>query len=95
MESGLPNELAVYEALFTNDVRFVATALAGGFVETQSTMAHLIQKTQLYHRLEERRHYRLILKQIGRPLWLFLDSREFVSAVYDALIGKTTRSSIG
>lgn len=80
-------ELEAYELLFRAGVRFVPTALAGGLVGTQKTWTQNFVGTKEKGSRRARRHFRLIVFQIGRSLWEFRDTRELASTFRDALTG--------
>ncbi|KAA1470542.1 hypothetical protein DENSPDRAFT_928930 [Dentipellis sp. KUC8613] len=73
-------ELEVYEELKHHEVKYVATAIAGGFVGEQVTA---LQERQ--ERIPRRRHYRLVTLELGRKLKMFKDQRELINVVRDSL----------
>ncbi|KAL6310484.1 hypothetical protein BKA93DRAFT_907084, partial [Sparassis latifolia] len=77
-------EREVYERLYQKGVRErIATLICGGDVgdSTQKT------RTQEYNaRIMGRIHYRIVVKEVGRPLEDYTDVREMILVVRDAII---------
>ncbi|KZT08089.1 uncharacterized protein LAESUDRAFT_649884, partial [Laetiporus sulphureus 93-53] len=70
-----------YECIQEAKVRYTATCLYGGYVGEQKT------KTcdDLKHRRPVRRHYRIVLKELGRPLDSYTSSGELIVAGFCVL----------
>lgn len=84
-------ELQTYEHLRQNDVSHVATAIAGGDVldtggREQTTRAQERRQAEAEPPLP-RQHFRVVTKEIGRPLEDFEGFTQLVWYVSDALIG--------
>jgi hypothetical protein len=89
--SHLRTELESYERLRTHGVIGVATAIAGGDVtdadgEVERTRTQNFW-TEESGRLLERRHYRLVTREIGRPLQEFHNFDQFILFVFTVLLG--------
>ncbi|KAI0090084.1 hypothetical protein BDY19DRAFT_938336 [Irpex rosettiformis] len=78
-------ELSIYEVLYEKGVKYVATALGGGFVGAQQTA------TQDYLPGEEVPtelfHYRLAIEELARPLESYRHSKELIRWLFDGLQG--------
>jgi hypothetical protein len=76
-------ELEAYKILQEKEVRYVATAIAGGDVGEQKTLT----QEYLDVALLEHTHCRLVLKELAQPLSDYKDSSELIVLVYHALEG--------
>lgn len=89
--SRLHTELESYEHLRANRVAGVATAIAGGDVIDADGEAERTQTQDFWTkesgRPSERRHYRLVTREIGRPLSEFHNFDQFILFVFTALRG--------
>ncbi|GJE90362.1 hypothetical protein PsYK624_064930 [Phanerochaete sordida] len=84
---GIHPELAIYKVLKEKNVRFVATAIAGGDVEDQVTASHN-HYTGSGRRPAERFHHRVVVWQVGRPLETYIQGgKRLVLYVAQAVIG--------
>ena len=86
-------EWDVYKRLKEHDVKYVATAIAGGDVQGSEDKVPQCTFTQQYipggpeTRPVQRMHCRLAIKQVGRSLDTYRDSDQLMSVVYQALLG--------
>jgi hypothetical protein len=92
--SRLRTELESYERLRKHDVAGVATAIAGGDVIDMNGHAECTQSQNFWAAEEsnpptERRHYRLVTREIGRPLSEFHNFDQFILFVFTALLGSS------
>ena len=99
---GIQPEGEIYERLYQNNVPNIPLCLAAGDIGDdtyhQSRMHEFIDAC-LTHRfgwkITPHRHYRIVLGTVGRKLDDFKCTKEFVSAMYDALRGEMTISLAG
>lgn len=90
---GVHPEVETYKRLREHNVSYVATAIAGGDVESSDNSP---QRTETDRRLpasarqSERIHTRLVTKEVGIPLNSYPIARDLVDLVYQALVGKLT-----
>ena len=84
-------ELDIYEELHEAEVRHIATVICGGDIEggTQLTRTDEYLKRRPHAPLK-RAHCYLIFEELARPLKDYENSKELITIVYHALIGKLT-----
>lgn len=81
-------EWEVYKRLKENDVtEHVATAVAGGDVGGASAPQYTLSQDYLDDGTVQRRHGRLVTKEVGRSLGTCINSGELMRVTYHALLG--------
>jgi hypothetical protein len=91
VKPGLHTELETYDRLGKCQASYVATAIAGGGVvdakhKEEFTLAQEMREGEEHCPLK-RQHYRVVIREIGRPLETFEDFDSFVWYIYQALLG--------
>ena len=92
---GMEKEGDIYALLESNCVPNIAPFGKGNDVRDHTTLTHTLssensEKWACWSRdMVVLRHYRMSLDVVARPLTSFFSSREFVSAIADAMQGKT------
>jgi hypothetical protein len=89
---GMEKEGEIYALLESNCVQNIAPFGKGNDVRDHTTLTHTLrdEKWACWSRdMVVLRHYRMSLDVVARPLTSFCSSREFVSAMADAMQGKT------
>jgi hypothetical protein len=89
---GMEKEGEIYALLESHRVPNIAPFGKGNDVHDHTTLTHTLreEKWACWSRdMVVLRHYRMSLDVIARPLTSFCSSREFVSAIADAMQGKT------
>ena len=71
-------------------VDYIATPVGGGDVYTDGCLQETAVQNGLLKTFDARIHYRLAVKEVGRPLESYRDPQELVWVVYCALRGTTT-----
>ena len=89
--SRLHTELETYERLRSRGVLGVATAIAGGDV-VDDVGENEVTDTQRWLQDEndcpsQRQHFRIVTREIGKPLETFATFTDFILYVYTALLG--------
>src|SRR5882762_11041234 len=90
---GMKKEGEIYERLESNRVPNIAPFGKGNNVHDHATLTHTLRNEKWACRSREMvplRHYRMSLDVVARPLTSFSSSWEFVSAIADAMEGKTS-----
>ena len=91
---GMEKEGEIYVLLESNHVPNIALFGKGNDVCNHMTLTHTL-RNKLWacwsRDMVALRHYRMSLNVVARPLTSFCSSREFVSAIADAMQGKTFR----
>ena len=82
-------EHEIYATLHASQVPNIPTVLAAGDVpgDLQQCGGDDIANTSLCPVPEPQKHYRLVLREVGRPLSRFYSTYELISVIYDAFQG--------
>jgi hypothetical protein len=91
LSHGTHTELQTYERLRECKVSYVATAIAGGNVRNSQDQEEFTVAEEQRQNEDgapvKRQHYRVVTKEIGRPLETFHNFTEFLWCVYHVLSG--------
>lgn len=90
---GVDNEGEIYRRLEESQVKNIPSFGWGNDVGEHKTLTDTLKKSkwaQCSKEMVSFTHYRMTLDVVGRPLTSFRSSREFVSAIADAIEGKTS-----
>jgi hypothetical protein len=89
---GMEKEGDIYTLLESNRVPNIAPFGKGNDVRDHTTLTHALRDEEWACWSKDMVvlwHYRMSLDVVGRPLTSFCSSWEFVSAIADAMLGKT------